>query len=128
MMSEKVKIELEFQLNTSPKILYNCLSTPSGLSDWFADNVNVKDGVYTFIWDGSEESAKLLSKKAGESIKFQWLEDEGEEYFWEFCIKIDGITKGVTLIVTDHADEDEVDESTLLWNNQINNLKNTIGA
>lgn len=127
-MSEKVKIELEFQLNTSPKILYNCLSTPSGLSDWFADNVNVKDGVYTFIWDGSEESAKLLSKKAGESIKFQWLEDEGEEYFWEFCIKIDGITKGVTLIVTDHADEDEVDESTLLWNNQINNLKNTIGA
>jgi uncharacterized protein YndB with AHSA1/START domain len=128
MMSEKVKIELEFQLNTSPKILYNCLSTPSGLSDWFADNVNVKDGVYTFIWDGSEESAKLISKKPGESIKFQWTEDEGEDYFWEFCIKIDGITKGVTLIVTDHADEDEVDESTLLWNNQINNLKNTIGA
>lgn len=127
-MSEKKKFELEFTINTATKILYNCLSTPDGLSEWFSDNVNVKDEVYTFYWDGSEESAKLLSSRPGESIRFQWLEDEGEDYYFEFLIKVDSITKDVALIVTDFAEEDEIEESTLLWTNQVNDLKSTIGG
>ncbi len=35
------RIELEFSLNTPQHLLFNRLSTPSGLSEWFADNVNV---------------------------------------------------------------------------------------
>jgi uncharacterized protein YndB with AHSA1/START domain len=126
-MSEKVKIELEFPLNTSTKLLYNCLSTPSGLAEWFADDVDIKNDVFTFKWDGSEESARLVAKKPNERVKFQWLEED-DDYFFEFFIKVDDITKGVSLHLTDFADEDEVEESTLLWNNQINNLKNTIGG
>ena len=46
---DKVKLELEYIINTSPTILFNCLSTPSGLSEWFADDVNIKNDRYTFF-------------------------------------------------------------------------------
>jgi len=62
-MSEKVKYELEFVIRSSPKLLYNYISTPSGLGEWFANNVNSRGEIYTFIWDDSEEQAKLISKK-----------------------------------------------------------------
>ena len=56
---DKVRIDLEYIIKTSPTILFNCLSTPSGLSEWFADDVNIKNDRYTFFWDGSEETAIL---------------------------------------------------------------------
>ena len=62
-MSTKVKYELEFPIQASPQLLYNYISTPSGLSEWFADNVNSRGELFTFIWDDSEEQAKLLTKK-----------------------------------------------------------------
>ena len=124
----KVKFELEFPIHASPTMLYQYFSTPSGLSEWFADNVNSRGKVYTFIWDGSEEVAKLLQKKADERIRFKWLEDESAEGYFEFKIQIDAITKDVSLIVTDFAEENEVDEAKMLWENQISELKYTIGA
>ncbi|WP_027420947.1 START-like domain-containing protein [Crocinitomix catalasitica] len=129
-MSEKIKYELEFEVNSSTTVLYNMMSTPSGLSEWFADDVNIKDDVYTFFWDGSTEEAKLISKKKGEAIKFQWLEDfeEGLNTYFELSIKVDDLTNDVAVIVTDFAEEDEMDEAKLLWTNQINDLKKTIGS
>jgi uncharacterized protein YndB with AHSA1/START domain len=124
----KVKFELEFPIHASPTMLYQYFSTPSGLSEWFADNVNSRGKVYTFIWDGSEEVAKLLQKKADERIRFKWLEDESAEGYFEFKIQIDAITKDVSLIVTDFAEEEEEDEAKMLWENQISELKQTIGA
>ncbi|MFN5877672.1 MAG: START-like domain-containing protein, partial [Flavobacteriales bacterium] len=77
-MTDKKKFELEYLLKTSPKVLENMLCTPSGLSEWFANDVNIKDDVLTFFWDGDEESARLLSKRQNTSAKFQWLRDEEE--------------------------------------------------
>ena len=125
---EKIKYELEFILNTSTTILYKCLHTPSGLSEWFADNVNVKDDVYTFFWDGSEESATLLKSKKMEFVKFQWEDDEGEDYYFELLIRVDPMTNQVALIVTDFAEEDEMDDSKLLWEKAIDNLRQSIGC
>ena len=129
-MSDKVKFEMEFIIKTSTKILYNMVSTPSGLSEWFADDVNIRDGVYTFQWDGAEEEARLLTKKNNEYIKFQWLEheEEGEKTFFELRIVVDPITSEVALLVTDFADEDEVEEAKDLWENQINELMHVIGS
>ena len=127
-MSEKVKYQQEYILRSSVGVLYSCLSTPSGLSDWLSDNVNIKDDVYTFIWDGTEESAKLLSKKTNESIRFQWLEDEGTNCFWEFRIRVDGITKENALLITDFSDEDELEESILLWDSQVDSLRGVVGG
>lgn len=127
---EKVKFELEFIVNSSPKIIYNCLSTPSGLSEWFADDVNIKGDVFTFMWEGSEEQAKLLTKKRDEFVKFQWLDDieEGLKTYFELRIKIDAMTNERAIIVTGFADEDEVEEAKALWGSQINELKHILGG
>ena len=129
-MSDKVEYEMEFEVKSSINVLYNMISTPSGLSEWFADNVNIKKDVFTFIWDGSEESAKMLSKKKTEFVKFQWMEDleEGIKSFFQIKIRIDELTNDVALIITDYAEEDEIEEAKLLWTNQIAELKMVIGS
>ncbi|WP_047547274.1 START-like domain-containing protein [Psychroserpens sp. Hel_I_66] len=129
-MEDKVKIEMEFVIHASPQLLYQYISTPSGLSEWFADNVNSRGEFFTFIWDGSEEKAKLVSKKSGERIKFRWMSDdeEGNSYFFEIRIQVDEITKDVSIIVTDFTDEDEVEEAKMLWDNQISDLKQVLGS
>ncbi|TXK74737.1 START-like domain-containing protein [Mesonia sp. HuA40] len=129
---DKVKYEMEFPIQASPALLYQYISTPSGLSEWFADNVNSRGEVYTFIWEGSEEKAKLLSKKSGERIKLRWMEDvENEDaYFFEMRIQVDEITKDVSLMITDFAEdnEDEINEGKMLWENMISDLKHVLGS
>ncbi|MBX7093840.1 MAG: SRPBCC domain-containing protein [Flavobacteriales bacterium] len=128
-MSNKVKFELEFPLRSSNKVLYNSVSTPDGLSEWFADDVNIKNDIYIFKWDGTEERARLVSKKPFEHVRFQWeRDDEEESTVFEFIIKTDPLTMEVALMVVDHADEDDVEDSQFLWNNQISVLKQRLGA
>ena len=127
-MAEKVEYSMEFVVKASPKMLYKFLSTPSGLSEWFADNVNSRGKEYTFIWDGSEEVATLVNKKADKHIRFKWEEDEEAEYFFEFKLEIDDLTNDVSLIITDFAEEDEIEESKLLWESQVNSLLHAIGS
>ena len=125
---DKVRIDLEYIIKTSPTILFNCLSTPSGLSEWFADDVNIKNDRYTFFWDGSEETAILKNVRKSESVKFQWEDDKDEDYFFEMTIRIDDLTKDVALLVTDFAEEGEEDEIQLMWDNNVDNLKKAIGG
>ena len=127
-MADKIKYELEFVVRSSASLLFNYIATPSGLSEWFADNVNSRGEQFTFIWDDSEEEAKLLSKKANKLIKFQWVNDEGTDYYFEFKIEIDDITKDVSLMITDFAEEDELEEARLLWDSQIDDLHSILGG
>lgn len=129
-MDDKIKFEIEFPIQASPQLLYQYISTPSGLSEWFSDNVNSRGELFTFIWDDSEEQAKLLSKKSGERVKFRWMTDEEDDLscYFEIRIQVDEITKDVSLMVTDFADEDEVDEAKMLWENQIADLKQVLGS
>ncbi|WP_019038744.1 START-like domain-containing protein [Psychroflexus tropicus] len=129
-MSDKVKYEMEFPIQVSPSLLYQYISTPSGLSEWFADNVNSRGELFTFIWEGSEEQAKLLSKKADDRIKLRWVADDedGLSYFFEMKIQVDEITKDVSLMITDFAEEDEVEEGKMLWENMVSDLKQILGS
>ena len=129
-MEVKSRYELEFPINSSPQLLYQYISTPSGLSEWFADNVNSRGEYFTFIWDDSEENARLSSKKTGEKIKFRWIDDNKKDtdYFFELRILEDEITKDVSLMVIDFAYDNELEESKLLWENQISDLKHVIGS
>ncbi|MCG8578162.1 MAG: START-like domain-containing protein [Flavobacteriales bacterium] len=129
-MSDKIKYEMEFEIKSSTSVLFNMISTPSGLSEWFSDDVNIKDDIFSFFWDGTSEDAKQLTKKKGESVKFQWMEDfeDGLKTYFEMAIKVDDLTNDVALIITDFAEEDEMDEAKLLWENQISDLKMTIGS
>ncbi len=126
-MDDKIKYQLEFVIQSSPQLLYQYLSTPSGLSEWFADNVNSRGEKFTFIWDGSEEEAKLLKRKSDEFVKFAWEESEDGSFF-EMKIIVDEITKDVSLFITDFADADEVEESKMLWTNQVSDLKQVLGS
>jgi len=127
----KVKYEIELIVNTSPKILYNFLLTPSGLSEWFSDDVNIRNNVYTFFWDGDESKAELLSSKKDSFVRFQWVnEDDPDEFkdtYFEFKIQVDSMTRETALIVTDYADEDELDSAQQLWESQISELKHILG-
>ena len=129
-MDDKEKYEMEFVIHASPALLYTYISTPSGLSEWFAGNVNSRGELFTFIWDGSEEQAKLLSKKNGERIKFRWISDDEADSscYFEIRIQVDEITKDVSLMITDFAEEDEVEEGKMLWDNQISSLKQVLGS
>jgi uncharacterized protein YndB with AHSA1/START domain len=129
-MDQKVRYEIEFPINSSPQLLYQYISTPSGLSEWFADNVNSRGEFFTFIWNDSEEKARLASKKTGEKVKFKWVDEDSKdtEYFFELHILVDELTKDVSLMVVDFAEKDEIDEATLLWENQISDLKHLIGS
>ena len=122
----KTKYELEYTFNTSPSILYNRISTPEGLSEWFADNVNLRKGLYTFIWEGSEQEASVVQKKTNKYIRFRWEEDE-EELFFEFRIHTDELTGDVALLITDFAEEGEKGDAVDLWDSQISELKHAIG-
>jgi hypothetical protein len=129
-MTEKVKYELEFLLHTSPRVLENMLFTPAGLSEWFADDVTLKDDIITFEWEGSNETARLLNKKFTDKIKWQWSADqeEGLDTYCEMRYHVDSLTKMVVLTITDFAEEDELDEAKMLWDKQINEMKRGLGA
>ncbi|MDB4605285.1 START-like domain-containing protein [Flavobacteriaceae bacterium] len=126
-MSDKIKYEIEFVIQSSPQMLFQYIATPSGLSEWFADNVNSRGEMFTFIWDSSEEQAKLVKRKSDEFVKFVWLESEDESFF-EMRIIVDEITSDVSLFITDFAEEDELEESKMLWENQISTLKQVLGS
>ena len=127
-MEDRIKYEMEFPIQVSPSLLYQYISTPSGMQEWYADNVNSRGEFFTFIWEGSEEDARLVSAKKTDYIRFQWMEDEDTDYYFELRIQVDEITKDVSIIVTDFADADEVDESKMLWENQISSLKQVLGS
>lgn len=127
-MASKNKFQIEFPIHSSLRILFNQISTPSGLSEWFADNVNLRGKKYTFFWDGDEQEAELLNKKNNQSIKFRWV-DEPEDTFFEFKIIVDDLTQDISLIVTDFAeDEEDEEEAKLLWDKQIEKLRQSIGS
>jgi len=124
------KIELEFTLNTSQNILFNRLSTPSGLSEWFADDVNLNGDIFTFIWDNSESQAQMVHKKDNKSIRFRWIDDGiplDEEAYFEFRISPDEITGGVALYVTEQLVDNDIEDAISLWNCQIAELKRILG-
>ncbi|MEM0576438.1 START-like domain-containing protein [Flavobacterium polysaccharolyticum] len=129
-MDQKVRYEIEFPINSSPQLLYQYISTPSGLAEWFADDVNSRGEFFTFIWDDTEEKARLASKKSGEKVKFRWVDEKNKDtdYFFELHILEDELTKDVSLLVIDFAEKNEVSESSQLWENQISDLKHLIGS
>ena len=129
-MGKKKEFVIEYDFQSSPQLLFQYLSTPSGLSEWFSDDVNYRGEQYTFFWGESKEYARVLSKKNNEKIRFQWIteEDDEEDYFFEFKIQMDEITKDVSLIITDFSEEDELEEAKLLWDSLVSDLKQVLGS
>jgi uncharacterized protein YndB with AHSA1/START domain len=126
-MSKKQKYQLEFEIRSSPKMLYSYLSTASGLEEWFADHVSIRDNVFIFKWEGSEAKAKIVGKKDNSFVRFKWLETD-DDIFFQFDIVQDDLTSDVALIVTDFSAPEDLEENKLLWETQVHKLMHLIGS
>ena len=123
----KKKFELEYAINSSPRLLFNRLSTPGGLAEWFADDVNLQGVIYTFIWKNSEQQAEVIQRKDNKYIRFRWVEEEDKDSYFEFRLNQDELTGDVSLMITDFAEDDETTDAVDLWDTQIAELKHVIG-
>ena len=123
----KIQFEIEYLVHSSAHILYNCISNPSSLEEWFADSVNQKGEKFTFKWEDEERQAKLISSKKNQFIRWQWDESEYANTFFEMRIKIDEMTNEVALIITDFCDAADEEDARMLWDLAIDDLHRVIG-
>jgi len=124
----KKKIVLEYTINSSAKVLYPRLSTPGGLSEWFADNVNINGSQYSFFWERAEQKANIIQRKENKYIRFRWADAyEPEAHWFEFRINTDELTGDTALIITDFVDDEDKESTIELWNSQVSKLKHVIG-
>ena len=124
----RLKFELEYNLNCSAKVLFSRLSTPEGLGEWFADQVNVDGDIFIFYWNSSESKARLSALKENKMVRFEWIGMENEESnYFEFRINFEDLTNELALIITDFAETEEKEDSIYLWDSQINDLKRALG-
>jgi uncharacterized protein YndB with AHSA1/START domain len=124
----KMKFELEYNLNSSAKVLFSRLSTPEGLCEWFADDVTVDGDLFSFYWDNACSKARLSALKENKLVRFEWIEHENEESnYFEFRLNIEELTGDVALIITDFAEPQEKNDAISLWDSQITDLKRLLG-
>jgi len=118
---------LEYPVRCSPSILFEFLSTPAGLQEWFADKVDERDNIFFFSWNGSSQTAEVLESQEEKFIRFHWLDTPKEEYF-EFSIEKSEITNQTILVVKDFAEKREVKDQSMLWDYQVKDLFHRIGS
>jgi hypothetical protein len=126
MKKEKFHIEYVFD-KVSKRSLWNHLTTPPGLSSWFADDVNVVGDRYEFFWDKTQENALVIYMKPETCIRFRW-ENDGDNVYFEFRIHTIELTGSISLEITDFAEPSEKTDSISLWDSQVYELKRTLGV
>lgn len=125
-MSKKQLFSLEFPVRCSPTILYEFLSTSSGLQEWFADKVDDQDGVFSFSWNGSEETAEVVAQEEERFIRFHWSHAPADEYF-EFSIEKSEVTNQTILVIKDFAEKRDIKDQSMLWDHQVKDLFHRLG-
>ena len=126
-MSKKVQYSIEYPVRCSPGILFEFLSTPAGLQEWFADYVDERDGIFSFSWNGSEEYAEVVEKEQDKFIRFHWTHAPKGEFF-EFRINKSEVTNQTILIISDFAEKKDIKDQSQLWEYQVKDLFHRIGA
>lgn len=121
MSKEMIHIEYPVK-NASVSVLWTSIGTPLGLSEWFAEGVTVAADEFTFLWDDSEQTARLIQSKINKFIRFQWLEDEGSDAYFEIKVAKQSISGELSLIITDYVNKDEKNDAILLWNKQLDDM------
>jgi uncharacterized protein YndB with AHSA1/START domain len=125
---EKNEFVGEFSINASKKMLYPYISSASGLSQWFADDVNVnEDKVFTIMWDGEENRAKIVSIRTNHHVKFEFESEDDDPNYIELRLEMNELTQEVYIRVTDYSDIDK-QEAEELWESLIHDLKEIVGG
>ena len=122
----KQLFSIEYPVRCSPNILYDFLSTPAGLQEWFAEKVDERDTVFSFSWNGSVEKAEVLEAEQNKFIRFHWLHAPQNEYF-EFSIEKTEVSSQTILIIKDFAEKKEIPDQSRLWGVQEHDLFHRLG-
>ena len=124
----KEKIHVEYVFNKASKnALWNYLTTSTGLSEWFADDVQIQDNEFVFIWNKSPVKAELLALIPNNRVRFRWVEEETLDSYFEFKLHTDEITGAIILEITDFSEPEEKEDTISLWDSQIKELKRILG-
>ena len=126
-MSKKIKYTVEYPVRCSPSILYEFLSTSSGLQEWFADKVEDEDGLFSFSWSGDAENAEVLEMEENRMIRFHWVDSPKDEFF-EFSIDRSEVTNQTILIINDFAEKKDIKDQSQLWETQVKELFHRLGS
>ncbi|RPD46570.1 MULTISPECIES: START-like domain-containing protein [Chitinophagaceae] len=126
-MSKKQLYTLEYPVRCSPAILYEFLSTASGLQEWFADKVDERDGQFIFSWNGSSEIAEVVESEEDRFVRYHWTHAPKEEYF-EFRIEKSEVTNQTILVIKDFAEKKEIKDQSMLWDYQVKDLFHRLGS
>lgn len=125
----KEKIHVEYPLSaTSKNIIWNAISTPTGLENWFADKVKAEDKVFLFTWGKTEvREAEIINIRIFSFIRFRWLDEEDVKTYFEFKMNFNELTGDYSLEITDFAEPDEIEDQKKLWKSQVETLRRTCG-
>lgn len=125
---KKEKFTIEYPLdNASESILWKMIGDPLGLALWFSDGVTVEGDEYTFSWENHLQTAILQAITEGRNIRFHWKEDKDSEAYFQFEIVTQDLSGHIGLLITDYATPGDKEDSILLWNKQIDDLRRKAG-
>ncbi len=130
----KFKFTAEFPINASKKMLFPYISTAGGLSQWFADDVNIdEDKVFNFIWDNENHFAKQVSQRTNNHVKFEFLpngnpEDEADPSYFELKLELSELTESLYLRITEYTNTDDEEELLDVWEGLVHSLKEIVGG
>lgn len=129
---QKIKFNAEYEINASPKMLYPYLSTPTGLKEWFADDVNLnEDKTFAFIWDGIKSKALKSAQKTNMMVKFEFTTTDSSDKdfaYLDLRLEENDLTQTSFLKVIDYSEATDLKELEALWENLIDNLRAAVGA
>lgn len=129
----KQRIDIEYPLTTeSPNIIWEQISSAHGLERWLADHVTEDNGVFVFTWgepwtQQDIRQAQLIEYVKNDHIRLKWDTDEEEETYWEMRISKSDLTGHLNLLITDFADDDDVDGLKILWESNLESLHRASG-
>lgn len=125
----RIKFHLEYVLNmTSKEVLWDAISTPSGLALWFADKVEFNGKLVTFKWGKNEErEARIVGIRNFLYIRFKWLDNPYPRESFELSIQVNELTNNNILVIKDYSEEDELEESESVWDYQVEALRRIKG-
>lgn len=126
----KNKIHLEYPMaSASSSVLWNAISTASGLQGWFADKVDISHKLCTFQWGNTEtKQANIICSQQSHLIRFRWKDEDEYGCYFELKLSQDELTNDLILEITDFAEPGEEDEQKELWDMQIDTLRRVYGV
>lgn len=124
--------EFEYEIKASPKVLYPYLSTASGLQQWFADKVTVKNAEqFIFFWDDENHRAQLVQNKINKSVKFEFNRPDAAAHSAqiELVLDVSELSNTTYLKVYDSASTFKSPaDATELWDYLTDKLKEIVGS